>query len=74
PSLGLAPFMVIEIAKIIQQFKEIGFSVVLIEQNAVLALRLADHGYVIETGNIALEGPSKDLAKDEHVKKAYLGG
>jgi len=74
PSLGLAPFMVIEIAKIIQQFKEIGFSVVLIEQNAVLALRLADSGYVLETGSIALEGPSKDLMKNEHVKKAYLGG
>ena len=74
PSLGLAPFMVIEIAKIIQQFKEIGFSVVLIEQNAVLALRLADFGYVIETGKIAIEGPSKDLERNEHVKKAYLGG
>ena len=74
PSLGLAPFMVIEIAKIIQQFKEIGFSVVLIEQNAVLALRLADSGYVLETGSIALEGPSKDLMKNQHVKKAYLGG
>lgn len=74
PSLGLAPFMVIEIAKIIRQFKEIGFSVVLIEQNAVLALRLADYGYVIETGKIAIEGPSKDLERNEHVKKAYLGG
>jgi branched-chain amino acid transport system ATP-binding protein len=74
PSLGLAPFMVIEIAKIIRQFKDIGFSVVLIEQNAVLALRLADYGYVIETGSIALEGVSKDLEKNEHVRKAYLGG
>jgi branched-chain amino acid transport system ATP-binding protein len=74
PSLGLAPFLVIEIAKIIQQFKEIGFSVVLIEQNAVLALRLADYGYVLETGSIALEGPSNTLERNEHVKKAYLGG
>jgi len=73
PSLGLAPFIVIEIAKIIRQFKEIGFSVVLVEQNAVLALHLADYGYVIETGNIVLDGASKDLEKNEHVKKAYLG-
>ena len=74
PSMGLSPIMVQEIAKIIKSFKELGFSVLLIEQNAVLALDLADIGYVLETGNIALQGDSKKLAADEHVKKAYLGG
>ena len=63
-----------EIAKIIRSFKDMGFSVLLIEQNAVLALDLADIGYVLETGTIALQGESKKLSADEHVKKAYLGG
>jgi branched-chain amino acid transport system ATP-binding protein len=74
PSMGLSPIMVQEIAKIIKSFKDMGFSVLLIEQNAVLALDLADIGYVLETGTIALQGESKKLAADEHVKKAYLGG
>jgi branched-chain amino acid transport system ATP-binding protein len=74
PSMGLSPIMVQEIAKIIRSFKEMGFSVLLIEQNAVLALDLADIGYVLETGTIALQGDSRKLAADEHVKKAYLGG
>lgn len=73
PSLGLDPKMVAEIAKIIESFKESGFSVVLVEQNASLALRLADKGYVLETGNIALEGESGELVDNEYVKKAYLG-
>jgi branched-chain amino acid transport system ATP-binding protein len=74
PSMGLSPIMVQEIAKIIRSFKQMGFSVLLIEQNAVLALDLADIGYVLETGAIALEGQSRQLIADEHVKKAYLGG
>jgi branched-chain amino acid transport system ATP-binding protein len=74
PSMGLSPIMVQEIAKIIRSFKDMGFSVLLIEQNAVLALDLADIGYVLETGTISLQGDSKKLAADEHVKKAYLGG
>ena len=74
PSMGLSPIMVKEIAKIVRSFKDMGFSVLLIEQNAVLALDLADIGYVLETGTIALEGPSKELAANDHVKKAYLGG
>ena len=60
--------------KIIESFKEAGFSVILVEQNASLALRLADRGYVLETGNIALEGDSEELIDNEYVKKAYLGG
>lgn len=74
PSLGLAPVMVAEIAKIIEGLKEAGLSVILVEQNASLALKLADKGYVLETGSIALEGPSQDLIGNEYVKKAYLGG
>ena len=74
PSLGLDPKMVAAIAKIIESFKETGFSVVLVEQNASLALRLADKGYVLETGNIALEGESEELIDNQYVKKAYLGG
>ncbi len=74
PSLGLDPKMVTEIAKIIESFKDAGFSVVLVEQNASLALRLADKGYVLETGKVALEGESRELIGNEYVKKAYLGG
>lgn len=74
PSLGLAPIMVGEIARIIRNLKESGFSVVLVEQNASLALKLADRGYVLETGTVSLEGPSEDLIDNDHVKKAYLGG
>jgi len=74
PSMGLSPIMVQEIAKIIRSFKELGFSVLLIEQNAVLALHLADQAYVLETGSIALQGQARDLLANEHVKKAYLGG
>jgi branched-chain amino acid transport system ATP-binding protein len=74
PSMGLSPIMVQEIAKIIRQFKDLGFSVLLIEQNAVLALHLADEAYVLETGTITLQGPARELLNNEHVKKAYLGG
>lgn len=74
PSLGLAPIMVAEIAKIIEGLRDAGLSVVLVEQNASLALKLADKGYVLETGTVALEGKSEDLIGNEYVKKAYLGG
>ncbi len=74
PSLGLDPKMVAEIAKIIESFKEAGFSVILVEQNASLALKLADRGYVLETGKVALEGQSAKLIDNDYVKKAYLGG
>ena len=74
PSLGLAPIMVIEIAKIIKTLKDDGLSVVLVEQNASLALNLADKGYVLETGTVALEGDSTMLKGNTYVKKAYLGG
>ncbi len=74
PSLGLSPILVAEIAKIIEGLKEAGLSVVLVEQNASLALKLADKSYVLETGTVTLEGKSEDLIGNEYVKKAYLGG
>jgi branched-chain amino acid transport system ATP-binding protein len=74
PSLGLAPIMVAEIGKIIKSLKEAGLAVVLVEQNASLALKLADKGYVLETGTVALEGNSEELKGNAYVKKAYLGG
>ena len=74
PSLGLAPILVNEIAHIIKTFKDEGFSVILVEQNASLALNLADRAYVLETGKVALEGKSEELIGNEYVKKAYLGG
>ena len=74
PSLGLSPIMCQEIAKIIKDIHEEGKTIVLVEQNARLALALAEKGYVLETGNIVLEGPAKELQENEKVRKAYLGG
>lgn len=74
PSLGLSPIMCQEIAKIIKDIHAEGRTIVLVEQNARLALALAGKGYVLETGNIVLEGPAKDLRENPDVKKAYLGG
>ncbi len=73
PSLGIAPIIVQDIARILREINKQGVSIVLVEQNAELALELACHGYVLETGTIALEGEAKGLADNEHVKKAYLG-
>ncbi len=73
PSLGLSPLMVEEIAKIIENVNKKGVPVVLVEQNAELALGLARYGYVLETGRVTLEGKAKDLHENEHVRRAYLG-
>lgn len=73
PSLGLAPVMVQEIFRIIVEINQRGVGVVLVEQNAELALGLARYGYVLETGNIALEGEASLLKANEHVRRAYLG-
>jgi branched-chain amino acid transport system ATP-binding protein len=73
PSMGLAPVMVQEIARIITDIARSGVPVVLVEQNAELALRLADYAYVLETGTVALEGPARALHENDHVKRAYLG-
>jgi len=73
PSLGLAPVIVQEIARILVRINQRGVSVILVEQNAELALELARHGYVLETGTIALQGEAKGLMDNDHVRKAYLG-
>lgn len=73
PSLGLAPVIVQEIARILVEINRAGVAVVLVEQNAELALELARHGYVLETGKIALEGAAESLMDNEHVRRAYLG-
>ena len=74
PSLGLSPVIVQEIARIIVDINARGVPVVLVEQNAELALRLARYAYVLETGRIALEGEARAIHEDEHVRRAYLGG
>ena len=73
PSLGLAPLIVKEVFRTIEALRATGVSILLIEQNARAALEVADYGYVLETGAIALEGPAKDLAVDSRVIDTYLG-
>lgn len=73
PSLGLAPGIVKEIFTIIQNLRTTGVTILLVEQNANLALKIADRGYVLEAGSIILTGAASDLIKDEKVKQAYLG-
>jgi branched-chain amino acid transport system ATP-binding protein len=73
PSLGLAPLMVEEVMRSIRMFRETGVTVLLIEQNANLALRLADRAYVMETGRIVMAGSGAELLADEHVRMSYLG-
>lgn len=74
PSMGLSPLLVKEIFRIIQDINKRGTTVLLVEQNAKMALAIADRAYVLETGKITLEGTGKELAADERVRKAYLGG
>ena len=74
PSLGLAPKVVGEIFDLILQIRESGMTVLLIEQNANMALQIADYGYVLELGSISLAGTGKDLLTNDDVRKAYLGG
>ena len=73
PSLGLAPLIVQKIFEVIGSLAKRGIAVVLVEQNARAALKLADRGYVLETGRITLSGPGKELAGDRRVREAYLG-
>ena len=73
PSMGLAPLMVREIFRVIRDLHESGTTILLVEQNARLALRIADYGYVLETGEVVLEDETKDLLENEDVKRAYLG-
>ena len=74
PSMGLSPLLVKEIFKTIVRVNENGVTVLLVEQNAKKALNIANRGYVIETGNITMEGNASELADDPKVKQAYLGG
>jgi branched-chain amino acid transport system ATP-binding protein len=74
PSLGLAPALIETTFRIISEIRQRGVTVLMVEQNAYVALRMADRGYVMETGQIALEGKAGDLIENEHVKRAYLGG
>jgi len=73
PSLGLAPRVVKEIFNIIERLRESGVSILLVEQNARAALAVADHAYVLETGDVSLQGPAGELAKDPRVIETYLG-
>ncbi|MEO5737890.1 MAG: ABC transporter ATP-binding protein [Variovorax sp.] len=73
PSLGLAPLIVKEIFKIISRLRETGVTILLVEQNARAALEVADYGYVLETGEVAVEGPSSQLAADARLIETYLG-
>ena len=74
PSMGLSPLLVSEIFAIIEEINKKGTTVLLVEQNAKRALAIAHHAYVLETGKITLSGTGSQLAKDERVQKAYLGG
>jgi len=73
PSLGLAPILVRDIFETIREINEQGVTILLVEQNARAALKLADRAYVLETGSVALSGSASELTRDERVRKAYLG-
>ncbi len=73
PSMGLSPLLVKEIFHIIKEVHKQGISVLLVEQNAKMALAIADRAYVLETGKITLSGTGRELLNNEKVKKAYLG-
>ena len=74
PSMGLSPLLVKEVFKIIETMHKAGITVLLVEQNAKMALSIADRAYVLETGSISLTGTGKELMESEEIKKAYLGG
>jgi len=74
PSLGLAPVVVAEVGRMIRNINQGGTTIILVEQNARMALRLAHKGYVLETGTVVLEGNARQLVRDARVKRIYLGG
>ena len=74
PSMGLAPILVEQIFDIIKELHRAGTTILLVEQNAQVALSIADRAYVLETGTISMSGNAKDLLSDPRVQKAYLGG
>jgi branched-chain amino acid transport system ATP-binding protein len=74
PSMGLAPILVEQIFEIIQKLHQAGTTILLVEQNAEMALQIADRAYVLESGRVTLSGTGKELAQSDEIKKAYLGG
>jgi branched-chain amino acid transport system ATP-binding protein len=74
PSVGLSPILVAEVSQIIRDIHQRGISILLIEQNCRMALKLANRAYILQLGAVALEGPASELVDDEMVKKSYLGG
>lgn len=74
PSMGLAPLMMMSVFDVLKEINQRGTTILLVEQNARLALKFATRGYVLESGNLVLQGKSSDLLANEEVKKAYLGG
>jgi branched-chain amino acid transport system ATP-binding protein len=74
PSMGLAPLLMISMFEALKEINREGTTILLVEQNARLALQFARRGYVLENGNLVLEGPSQELLENPEVKKAYLGG
>ena len=73
PSMGLSPLLVKEIFSIIQTLHDSGITILLVEQNAKMALAVSDRAYVLETGKISMSGPASELDNDDRVRKAYLG-
>lgn len=73
PSMGLSPLLVSEIFSIIKELQKDGITILLVEQNAKMALSIADRAYVLENGRISMSGNANDLLNDDRVKKAYLG-
>lgn len=74
PSMGLAPLLMMDVFKVLSEINKQGTTILLVEQNARMALQFAQRGYVLESGNLVVEGDSKQLLEDPEVKKAYLGG
>jgi branched-chain amino acid transport system ATP-binding protein len=74
PTMGLSPLFVDRVLELIQTVNKTGVTIFMVEQNANLALRIADHGYVLQAGRIALAGPARDLLHDPRIRDAYLGG
>jgi branched-chain amino acid transport system ATP-binding protein len=74
PSMGLAPLLMINVFEALKEINQEGTTILLVEQNARMALKFAQRGYVLESGNLVLEGPSGELLENAEVKKAYLGG
>ena len=72
-SLGLAPVLVLALFETLNQLKSLGITLLLVEQNVQMALAVSDYAYVLSQGQLEMEGPSRELARDEHIRAAYLG-